>query len=622
MSAIALVAGRIERTRMLGEMLAAMPARADISTAAVRDLAVVSIGAAHFGWESVHPSATAGPISVVADATLYYRNDLVRRAGLSGTADPDASAATLIAEAWRARKAEALALLEGDFAFVLWDANANEVVAARDFSGGRPLFWCDHGGVLRVASTIGAILADPAVPRDIDFATVASVAAGIWTHPPASSYIAITELPAGHVLTWRPGSAPVVRSFWRPPDTMASRRQPLEPAAAELRALLTDAVRERLAPSGTTAVSLSGGWDSTAVYGIAQSVVRGDDTRRVHGVSISYPVGDPGREDEFIGEVTGFWGASPDLIDVDTIPLLLDAEANAAARTHPFAHTYEQWNRALSRRARAADARVILDGFGGDQLFQVSGVYLAELFRSGQWLELAGQLRQGVTAGMTRRERFDAIVQPALPPRLQRLVATNGVPPQHYLDRDVPIWFQEPFLDAHRVGARDAAARPTLPQGNLVLAESHAFLRFAFFARIRSLLYGFGIQEGVEIRSPLLDARVVEFAARRSWSDRADGRETKRLLRHAVRELLPASVLAPRSHRTGTTNAYFLRQIRRSAELIERVLPAMRLAEIGMIDPAILRRAWEHLQEHDDDELAGRVFFTLQAELWMRGQHH
>jgi len=621
MSGIAAVTGRVDRKTILGEMLAAMSARAEPSTASEIDAAVLSMGSVRFAWESPCPPVTVGAVSVVADATLFYRDDLLRRAGIRGALPAESSPAALIAEAWRARGTAALEMLEGDFAFILWDANAGELIAARDFGGARPLFYCWHGDVLRIASTVSAILADPAVPRTIDLATVASVGAGLWSHSPASSYAAITELQPGHALTWRPGHSPIVRAFWQPPTTMESRRKPLDPAADELRALLTDAVHERLAPVGTTVVTLSGGWDSTAVYGVAQSVVRDDPARRVHGVSISYPAGDPGCEDEFIRDVTAHWGKSPDFIDVDTIPLLEDAELGAARRDHPFAHTYEQWNRTLSRRARAVDARVVLDGLGGDQLFQVSGVYLAELFRSGQWLALASQLRQGVTRGMTNRQRFEAIVQPALSPRLQRLTTRGRGQPRHYLERRAPIWFNVPFLDAHRVRERDAAAQPVLPKGNLLVAESHAFLRFAFYHRIRAALSNFALQEGVELRSPLFDGRVLEFAARRPWSDRADGAETKRLLRRAVRELLPANVLAPRPHRTGTTNAYFLRQLRRDgAPLMERVLPSMRLAEIGMVDPAMFRFAWTHVLAHDDDELASRVFFTLQAELWMRGR--
>jgi hypothetical protein len=44
------------------------------------------------------------------------------------------------------------------------------------------------------------------------------------------------------------------------------------------------------------------------------------------------------------------------------------------------------------------------------------------------------------------------------------------------------------------------------------------------------------------------------------------------------------------------------------------------LGSIGMIDPVRLRRAWDHLMQHEDGETAARVYFTLQTELWLRAR--
>ncbi len=564
---------------------------------------------------------TEGALYAAADATLYYHDDLRRRLGAH--APPESSPpATWIAAAYRALGEQLVDVLEGDYALVVWDPRTQELFAARDFGGKRALFYCCHSDTLRLASSVGAILSDPTVPRTLDLATVATVAAGLWAHSHATGYEHIKELPAGHALAWRPGRAPVVRAVWRAPESTAPRRRPLDDAAPELRALLERAVSERLAPSGTTAVSLSGGWDSTAVYAAAQSVIRAEPSgRAVHGVSISYPEGDPGREDEFIADVTAHWNARPDFIDIGTIPLFVDPEASARTRDQPFAHAYEHWNRELSRRARAAGARVILDGLGGDQLFQVSDIFLADLFRRGQWLELLRQHRSRRGEQRSLRDLYRWGVRPALPMIVQRAIARvrgHSVAP-HYLERPPAAWCRRDFFQAHGILERERAARPALPASSFVLAESHAFLRFAFYPRIIAHLHTFAREEGVELRSPLLDERVVRFAVARPWSDRVDGAETKNLLRRAMRGLLPERVLAPRPHRTGTTNAYFLREMRGAGWAIaQRVLPDSRLAALGMINADVLREGWEHLLQHDDGELAVRAYFTLQAELWVR----
>lgn len=572
-----------------------------------------ALGTSAHAWEhELHGSSTSfaarGPLLCAVDASLYHRDDLRRalggarggtRGGARGPLTTDAELTLAAYETWGA---EGFAKLEGDFACIIWDAGARRLVAARDFAGHRALHFARAGEALLIATSVGGLLADEAVPRDLDLTAIATSAAGLWAHAPRTAYRAIEELPAGHLLHWAPESGVKVTPFWRAPESILHSRQPIGAAAEELRALLVDAVRERLAPGGPTGLSLSGGWDSTAVGGAATIALRGDAARRLAPVSISYPEGDPGREDELIRDVVAHWGMETSWLPVDGIPLLVDAEADARVRELPFAHTYEQWNRALSRRARSLGARVMFDGVGGDQLFQVSDVYLSELFTRGRWIALAQQLRQR-------------------PHVTLRSVWRGARRPQHHLLREAPFWFTARFLRTHDPVGHDVAAMPALPSSSSVLAETHAFLRFPFFARIVSTLRRFAMEEGVELRSPLLDDRVVHWAVRRPWSERADGRETKIVLRRAMAGLVPDHVLAPRTHRTGVTSAYFLRQLRGPARpVIEAALQDPLLASLGMIDAPRLRHAWSYVLQHDDDEIGARLFFTVQSELWLRAR--
>lgn len=594
--------------------------------------ATVTLGASAHPWELAWrplAMATSGAVSVAADTTLFHRNDL--RRALGRPEDGTANDAALILAAYAHWGTAGIAKLEGEFAFVLYDRDRRLVIAARDFAGLRPLVFAPLGESLLIASRTEGLLSDPGVPRALDLASLTTVAAGLWSHSPQTVFRAIKELPAGHLLVAELDTngglraTPRVEAFWSPPPRVETRRLPLGPAAEELRALLVSAVRERVAPDGPTAISLSGGWDSSAVGSAATLVLSGTDRARLRPVSISYPPGDPGREDEIIETVTTAWGVTPAWIPVDEIRLLGgttgDPVAEAAARALPFAHSYEHWNRALSRRARAAGARVILDGVGGDQLFQISDIYLADLFARGQWIELATQWR--ARGGRSLRDLWQWAVRPALPDALNHGIARlRGAPAApDYLTRRPPLWFRAKFLAQHDVMARELAARPVAPRGDRVLIETHAFLRFAFFTRVVALLRGYALEEGVALRSPLLDDRVVRFAAQRPWSERADRKETKILLRKAMEGLIPPQVIAPRTHRTGITSAYFLRQLRGPARpVLESLLKDPVLASIGMIDPVRLRRAWEHVLAHDDDETGARVFFTLQTELWLRSR--
>lgn len=557
--------------------------------------------------------ATAGAWTVVADASLYYRDELRRRLPDTPTSD---DSATLIAHALATGGPDAIHWLEGDFALIAFDATEHRLIATRDFGGKRSLFFAWHDGVLAISTEISSLIARRGLPRGLDLTNIAAVAGGLWTHGDATAYLSVREIQAGHLLDWKAGAAPRVRPFWMAPANISTRRAPLDDAAVELQFLLDAAVRERCPSDAPTAVSLSGGWDSTAVFATARAI-----GRDVRPVSISYPEGDPGREDDWINAAARRWDRESMFLDVNEIPLFTDWAGEAARRPGPFAHAYEHWNRALARGARRAGAAVILDGVGGDQLFQCGDIYLADLVRTGQWGELASQVRQRAAGRDALRLLYSWGVEPNLPRSLSRAIARlrGAPPPRHYLERLPPRWFRRDFLQTHGVMAREEASRPRRTAQSHVLAESQAYLTFAFYPRIFAQLFGFAREEGIELRSPLLDERVVRFAVHRPWSDRVDGPETKRLLRRAMADRLPAELLAPRTHRTGTTNAYFLREMRRAGwPAAEGVIPDMRMASLGIIEPSHYRRAWDHVMQHDDDELAARLFFTLQAELWLR----
>lgn len=636
MSAIAACCGAVapggpaRLDRMLEAMHARGAERQRLQASGRGEPSLVALGVVRHPWETAAAgtvtsgAAVLGTRSLVADVTLVHRTDLHRTLDSRGAGVPSgASDATLLLALLASHGDEGVSLIEGEFSFIQHDAASGRILAARDFAGCRSLFYAHVGGVLLLATLPRALLADPAVPRALDLATMASVAAGLWSHAPGTAYRAIRELPAGHLLTWTPGREPETRAHWEPAARVERRRRPLGEAAEELRALLITAVQERLDPTAPTAVSLSGGWDSTAVFASAMEARRRapGQSGPIHAVSISYPEGDPGREDDTIRAVLGHWRTRTHWLDVDAIPLFDAAVASAARRDGPFAHAFEHWNRALYRGARAVDARVMLDGAGGDQLFQVSDIYLADLFAWGRWIELARQWRGRGGRGLRNFYRW--AVRPALPPAVQRGIAAvrRRHPPRDHLHREAPFWFRRSFLDAHGVMDRETSARPPLPQASRVLHETHAYLRFPYFSRILSQLHGFAQEEGVALRSPLLDARVVAWALRRPWSERADRAESKVALRAAMDGLLPPQVLAPRTHRTGITSAYFLRQLRGPGRvLVEGLLDDSHLASMGMIDLRLMRLAWDHVQRHDDDETGARLFFTLQAELWLRAQ--
>ena len=613
----------------VGRMLRVMSRRgADLSAIWRDDVAL--LGVARHSWE-MDPGfsgpllvAEEGGIAVAADASIFYRRELCDALERAGVAPASDAPSHLILAAYRAWGAACTERLEGDWAFILWDHATRRVLCSRDFAGRRPLFYADLGDTLVVASTLSAVRLHPRCSDELNLVSIASDAAGWFAASHETCYRNVAALSAGWNLDWHDGAARLER-HWTPPPVRDAGGPPFEAAAEQLRELLSRAVAERLSPVGPTSVWLSGGWDSTAIFGAGEQVLRerGDD-RHLRPVSVSYPPRDPGHEDELITAVAEYWDAPVHWLDIADIPLLPHAHERAAERDEPFAHVFETFNRALAAGSRAVDTRVAFDGSGGDQLFQVSPVYLADLFRTGRWLTLAREAKRRGFKRRDYRSLFRLAVQPVLPAPLLHLaqMVRGGRPLRGYLERPVPEWIDKDFIRRHGLREREQLHTPPRTGRDRAAYEMHWYLAHPFFPRVLSAVSGFAVEHGVEVRSPLYDRRIIDFAASRPVSERASGNETKRLLRRAGRGLLPDHVLAPRRARTGTTGAYLTRSLREThAPVIAATFDApLALTDLGIVDAAALRRSWSEFVRRGGENLGLHLFFTFQTELWLRAR--
>jgi len=267
---------------------------------------------------------------------------------------------------------------------------------------------------------------------------------------------------------------------------------------------------------------------------------------------------------------------------------------------------------------------VAFDGAGGDQLFQGSEIFFADLLRTGRWGELAREWREKGLRGRGGRVFFKWAVQPLLPPLALRAATAlrGGRPLYSAYDRTLPPWIRPEFARRHELTARERAAAPERRGRGAAEYETHWYLTHPYFPRVMGAVAELALAEGTELRSPLYDRRVIEFAVTRPRTDRSAGRETKRLLRHAMRELLPGSLLAPRPRRTGVTSAYFARGLRlRHAEMIAGLLAApLALEAAGIVDGAALRSTWAGYVRSGGGVLGVSLLLTLHSELWLRAR--
>jgi asparagine synthase (glutamine-hydrolysing) len=590
-----------------------------------RSVARAGLAAGRFEWEVAETSP--GPILlddgvriVVADASLYYRAALasaIRAASASAPFDVGGSSAShLILAAYRAWGVDCASHLEGEFAFALWDRSTETLVCARDFVGGRPLYYGRSGEALVVGSLASAVARRTSHRGALDVAAIGESLAGLFNVGDATSYLGVSVLATGHTLTRVRSGAISITPHWTPPPVDDSRASSFEDGAEELRALLTNSVDERLLDGGTTAIWLSGGWDSSAILACAtRALERRDGGRKLALVSMSYPVGNLGREDEAIVSIAERFGRSVSWCQSTEVPLLPpDAAENAAQRDLPFAHAFEMWSRAMAAKTLEQGARVALTGTGGDELFAGTNLYLSDLLRSGSWVELAMEwyrIRGRTLDGFGKR-----VVRPAFAGSRSEKQLANGGP----FEQGILAWMAPEFVRKHQLRERERAAAPYGRYRSLSATEMHWGITAPIFSRIRSTLGAVQLQAGVLPRSPFLDGRLLRFAMSRPREERVSARETKRLLRRAMKGLLPDAFLAPRPRRTGVTTQYMRDAMQGAArEPLTAAFENPVLGELGIIDADVLRREWKRFL--DEGDTFGLRFFELyQAEMWLRAR--
>jgi len=558
---------------------------------------------------------------VLADATLYYLPDLCRVLGVRVGANPSAS--QLILSAFRKYGVGCVEHLEGDFALLIWDRHSRRVFCARDFTGRRPLFLAPWRGGLVVATSLDSIAALPGFDPQVNLAAVGSDAAGLlFACDDETCMRGVSSLRAGHTAQWSANEPLITKRFWHP---SAKNVEPMsfDDAAVHLRELLTTAVTERLSRSGPTAVWMSGGRDSTAVFAAGMHAIRnGTSNGELVQVCRSHPRGDSGREDEAIDEIGRWWGVTPHWTDAQHTPLFPGIRNRTRWSAEAFAPPFEGLTRALARTGRALGSSIALDGYGGDFLFQVSRVYLSDLVARGRVTRALRDWRamDGGKEGL--RGFFHYGMQPLLPRwATTALRAARGNQSlRASMQRTTPPWIDDRFVRQHSLTERFAALGPEgQPGPSAVEREAQFYLTHQFFARVNAKMAGFALDHGVELRSPLLDRRIVRFALSRPAEERNNAGDHKRLLRAAMHGLLPESVLAPRPAKTGTLTSYFAQHMRNEGlQLLTQLLPATALADAGIIDSTELARAvTRYRNEGAAYPHAESLYCTLQAESWL-----
>jgi asparagine synthase (glutamine-hydrolysing) len=487
-----------------------------------------------------------GKVVVVFNGEIYNFQELVRELTQAGHRFKTHSDTEVIVHAWEQWGADCVQRFRGMFAFAVWDENRQTLFMARDRAGEKPLYYSFlPDGLFVFGSELKSLLAHPGVARKIDPQAIEDYFAYGYVPDPKSIYAGVAKLPPAHTLTLTRGRPPAEPqpywnvSFEHPvPQTEAA-------AAEELVALLRQSVQMQMVADVPLGAFLSGGVDSSSVVAMMAETSRAP----VNTCSIAF---DHRGYDEshYAARVASRYRTNHHVkqVTVDDFELI-DRLANMY--DEPFADSSAMPTYRVCALARER-VTVALSGDGGDELF--AG------YRRYRWHHYE-ELVRGAIPGLIRRMVFGPLAwmypKADWAPRVFRAKATlqgiarNTIDAYFHSVSILPDGVRRQLFSAeHRSNLQGYNAVEVLRR-HMTNAPTDDHLSQVQYADLKTYLPGdiltkvdrASMARSLEVRVPLLDHYLIEWAARLPMNLKLRGGEGKHIFKQAMRPYLDDDIL-------------------------------------------------------------------------------
>ncbi len=498
----------------------------------------------------------------------------------------------------------------GIFAFALWDTRRQQLFLARDHFGVKPLYYCLHHDTFYFGSELKAILADPAIPRALDFDALNLCLTFRHTPSPWTLIQSIRKLPPGCSLTVTADDIRQVRF-----STDAARVDRYKTEAdwiACLRASVEDAVVRQMVSDVPIGISLSSGVDSTTVLALMSKHAGGP----VHAFTVGFADSTGTNEIPPARAMAARFGAdfyeetitAADYADFMTRYLwhLEEPIGNESAAAYYF----------VAEMARQRGIKVLLNGQGADEAFGGYGRYFG--VAHAPWLRLGAatpvrQVLPRVLAGTTLGEQYRRFVftcgARSDDEQFLRVysITTNGTldslltaSTQAHMDPDLPLRYVRDQLAQAPEGTplermTYVDARTSLPD-NLLLCED----KMAMAA-------------SVEARVPFLDLELMRLAEQIPGRFKVRGRRDKYIHRKACATWVGEGVTS--RPQIGFDNAVQVWLQNQLGAHMQQIVTAPDSFTSAYLNPDyVLRLMQEHAAHHRDHQRI--LFLLLSLESW------
>jgi asparagine synthase (glutamine-hydrolysing) len=512
-----------------------------------------------------------------------------------------------------------LSMLNGMFAFAIYDQRNRKLFAARDQLGIKPFYYYEKNGLLVFASEIKSILANPMVQTGPDYFALHNPAR--FHVSPHTGFASIKKLPPGFLLEFVDGALSV-RPYWDLHASESAKRNERE-AIAQLDSLLNESVRGQMIADVPVGVFLSGGLDSSVV----SALMRRNTTNEVHAFTIRFSEVDQKFEampddSYYARKVASDLGFAYHEFEIqprveELLPKLvwhMDEPLSDPAAINTYL---------ISSAAREAGIVVLLNGMGGDEIFGGYRKHLAclgaQTYQRMLPRSVRGILESGAralpvaTSGRGLRyarwaKRF--LTFASLPDYERYLASDLSLSQEQYkkIFRGSPDYAHSHFYTSIRKVFDDA---PLSYLTRMCVADTK------FFLPEHNLTYSdkASMAAGVESRPPLTDPRIVEFMFSLAPRFRIRRLEQKYLLKKVAERYLPRSIVYRPKAPFGSPLRSWIRGP--LAPMVDDLLSDDAIRKRGLYEASYVREVIAKDRRGEEDN-ALLIWSLLTTEVWFQ----
>ena len=554
-----------------------------------------------------------GKVIITFNGEIYNYRELRKDLERQGVVFKSGSDTEVLLKLYQQDRTCFLKRLNGVFAFAIWDASSSTLLIARDGIGVKPLYYAETSRGFLFASEIKAILQESTVSRELNLDAIRYYFTYLYSPSEATMLKQVYKVAPGEAI-WIKESRLIKReTFYQLPMCESERVMNVRDAAKELATLIRQAVQRQMVADVEVGAFLSGGLDSSAVVAFARKL---GSARQFQCFTIGF-------KDQHQKEMI------EDLPYANRVAKHLDVKLNTIYVGHEMIDHLDEMIHHLdepqadpaalnvlfiSELAKQQGIKVLLSGSGGDDVFSGYRRHLA-LYSEKYWSWLPKSIRVGLA---NHSQKFsNSKIQKAFRfadyENEQRLISYF-----YWIDPVLAkTLYGQALLDSERKSSVDAPMLQTLcrrPKFRDAL-ERMLHLEARHFLVDHNLNYTdkMSMARGVEVRVPLLDPDVVQWAASIPSSYKQHGSVGKWIFKKAMEPYLPRDVIYRPKTGFGAPLRYWIRNSLRP--LVDDVLSTQNLNKRGLFDPVTVKKLIED-DRADRIDASYPIFSLVCIERW------